>query len=112
LTRTLKWGSTVGEPTRASIFVSHSCKPRQIPGDERLQYARTVLELIDSALKADFVTWIDRDRLLPGDPWSSEIHFGLNTCVGAVILLDPVVLEESDWVLAEATVLAHRYATS
>ena len=97
----------------AEIFVSHSAKHRDIPGDERLRYARSVLELIDEELgNAGFITWIDRHRLNPGDGWNAKIHEALNTCVGAVIVLDPVVLEESDWVLAEATVLAHRYATS
>jgi hypothetical protein len=102
-----------GEATRPAIFVSQSCKPRQLPGDERLQYAREVLRLIEEALSAaGFAPWIDQERLHPGDAWPPEIHFALNTCAGAVVLLDPVVLKESDWVLAEATVLAHRYATS
>jgi hypothetical protein len=103
----------MGEVARPAIFVSHSTKPRELPGDERLQYARSVLDLIEGELTgAGFVTWIDRNRLHPGDGWDAGIHAALNTCAGAVVLLDPVVLEESDWVLAEATVLAHRYATS
>lgn len=98
---------------RPTIFVSHSSKPRQLPGDERLQYAREVVRHIKEALKAaGFATWIDRDRLDPGDNWNGEIHMALNTCAGAVVLLDQVVLDDSDWVLAEATILAHRYATS
>ena len=101
------------QAARPMVFISHSCKHRQLPGDERLQYAREVLQLIEAALRAaGFDTWVDRDRLYPGDSWNAEIHAALNNCAGAVVLLDPVVLEESDWVLAEATVLAHRYATS
>jgi hypothetical protein len=100
----------VAQPT---IFISHSSKPRDLPGDDRLRYAREVLRLIDEALRASgFDTWIDRERLHPGDVWNSDIHAVLNTCDGAVVLLDPVVLTESNWVLTEATVLAHRYATS
>lgn len=95
------------------VFVSHSSKPRVIPGDERLQYARSVLGLIEQKLqRTGFATWIDRDRLHPGDGWPAGIHSALNSCAGAVVLLDPVVLAESDWVLTEAAVLAHRYATS
>jgi hypothetical protein len=96
-----------------AIFLSHSCKCRDQPGDERLQYARKVLQLIYDALRdAGFSPWLDKERLYAGDGWNAEIHYALNTCAGAVILLDPVVIEESDWVLAEATILAHRYATS
>ncbi len=102
-----------GEAARPAIFLSHSSKPRQLPGDDRLRYAREVLRLIDEALRdVGFATWIDRERLHPGDGWNAEIHVALHTCAGAVVLLDPVVLADSDWVLAEATVLAHRYATS
>jgi hypothetical protein len=103
----------MGEAARPAIFVSHSTKPRELPGDERLQYARSVLHLIEDELtRAGFDTWIDRNRLHPGDGWDANIHAALNTCCGAVILLDPVVLGDSDWVLAEATVLTHRYASS
>jgi len=101
------------QPGRPVIFLSHSAKHREIPGDERLMYAREVLDLIDQALQtAGFDTWMDRDRLHPGDRWNAGIHVALNTCAGGVVLLDPVVMVESDWVLQEATVLASRYAAS
>src|SRR5690242_15979187 len=103
----------MGEAAGPAIFLSHSTKPRMVDADERLQYARNVLRLIrDNLVQAGFAIWMDENRLNPGDAWEAEIHAGLNTCAGAVILLDPMVLEQSDWVLAEATVLANRYATS
>jgi TIR domain len=103
----------MGVAASPMVFISHSSKPLEHPGDERLQYARSVLGLIEENLhRAEFATWVDRARLHPGDGWDAEIHAALNTCAGAVVLLDPVVLTESDWVLTEATVLAHRYQTS
>jgi hypothetical protein len=72
-----------------------------------------VVKRVKAALReAGFTPWIDGDRLDPGDSWNGEIHLALNTCAGAVVVLDQVVLDDSDWVLAEATILAHRYATS
>ena len=107
------WTQVGYERAAPLIFLSHSSKPRELPGDERLQYSREVLRLIEKALgDAGFETWVDRERLHPGDVWNSEIHAKLNTCDGAVVLFDPVVLAESSWVLTEATVLAHRYVTS
>lgn len=52
---------------------------------------------------------LDRERLEPGMQWRTKLFNWMATCEGAVLLLDAAGLD-SEWVRAEATILAWRAA--
>jgi hypothetical protein len=50
---------------------------------------------------------LDAEQIVDGDDWRRRIHFLLEACHAAVVLLDDPALT-SKWVLAEATILSGR----
>ena len=110
------------------VFVSHSGKdaePSPVDSTDReasergrrLDYARLVRTEIVTALRQltdelgaqQLDVWLDKDSLLAGDDWPTELDEILWTCDGAVVLLDSVSVE-SDWVYKEAMRLSDRKA--
>ncbi len=82
------------------IFISHSAKDPEA--------AEALPELALRLREAGLDAWYDRERLaLPGFQWRHEIEENLHLCRAAVVLMSPSALQ-SDWVLYEASVLAHR----
>src|SRR4051812_34070242 len=107
---------------RPSIFLSHSCKDRDLAPPEglsagerrrradRLAFARRLRKSLAERLDATgrYDVWLDvRGGLQAGQDWRHGIHRALRGCAGAVILLSPEALE-SGWVLKETTILTWR----
>lgn len=81
------------------IFISHSTKT-----DENLVFLNAVCD----ALTNDFEVLVDRRTLKPSDQWHTCILEWMYECDAVVILMSKRALEESHWVLAEATVTSVR----
>ena len=81
------------------VFISHSTKT-----DENLVFLNAVCD----ALTDDFEVLVDRRTLQPSDQWHSCILEWMYECDAVVILMSRRALEESHWVLAEATVTSVR----
>jgi TIR domain len=78
----------------------------------RLTYAHRVRTLVKDRLEAaGFEVLLDVARLEPGDEWRAKLHFWLETCDAAVILLNPESMA-SPWVRKEADILMHRWTVS
>jgi TIR domain len=105
------------------VFISHSCKDAELAGAPpadaatlarraRLTYARTVRTLVKDRLEAaGFEVLLDVARLEPSDEWRAKLHFWLETCDAAVILLNPESVA-SPWVRKEVDILMHRWTVS
>jgi TIR domain len=105
------------------VFISHSCKDAELAGAspadaagmahrDRLTYARKVRSLVKDQLEAaGFEVLLDVARLEPGDEWRAKLHFWLETCDAAVILLNPESVA-SPWVHKEVDILMHRWTVS
>jgi hypothetical protein len=105
------------------VFISHSCKDAELvapaPADaaavgrgERLAYARKVRTLLKEKLDAaGFEVYLDIDRLEPGDEWRAKLHYWLETCDAAVVLLNPEAVA-SAWVRKEVDILMHRWSVA
>jgi hypothetical protein len=86
--------------TKARIFISHSAKE---------DAAKLLLQKIYSALDAKgFDVFLDKERLIEGMEWRDEIYSAALRAHGALLLLSESAANESDWVIAEAGVLAAR----
>ncbi|MGB1011669.1 MAG: toll/interleukin-1 receptor domain-containing protein [Thiolinea sp.] len=81
------------------VFISHSTKT-----DENLVFLNAVCDALDN----DFDVLVDRRTLKPSDQWHACILEWMYECDAVVILMSRRALEESHWVLAEATVTSVR----
>lgn len=91
--------------TKPRIFISHSAKEPE---------AAAVLRRLVNDLEADFKVLVDQERLgadedqlLAGQDWRAKLFYWMGQAHGAVLLLSESALA-SDWVRAEASVLAWR----
>src|SRR5437773_6595925 len=90
------------------IFISHSTGKDDAAGRQRLLDIEVALKGPAGAPSGHDVL-LDFKRLEPSFKWRSELDEWMATCHAAVLLLTPKALE-SQWVLKEATILAHRAA--
>ncbi len=88
------------------IFVSHSTDPNAGPAKTRLFALEKQLRKGVQGQKKPEVL-LDKKRLNPGFKWREELDHWLEECNAGVLLLTPRALA-SEWVLKEATILAHR----
>jgi len=91
--------------TKPRIFISHSAKEPK---------AAEVLSRLINDLEPDFRVLVDQERLstdedqlLAGQDWRAKLFYWMSQAHGAVILFSESA-RESDWVRAEASVLAWR----
>lgn len=91
--------------TKPRIFISHSAKEPE---------AAAVLRRLVADLEPDFRVLVDQDRLsadedqlLAGQDWRAKLFYWMSQAHGAVIIFSKSALA-SDWVRAEASVLAWR----
>jgi hypothetical protein len=104
---------------KAEVFISYSRCPRGSrpdsadPGAFRRWRARSIvldlLARLESAAAAHgYQAWRDEPALAEGDLIADMIDAALLSCAGAVILLDPDGLDQSDWVRWESAILTWR----
>jgi hypothetical protein len=88
------------------LFLSHSS-----PLDEDKQRLRDLAAAIENATQdgEHIKVLYDAEQIRGGDDWRKRIAFMLHVCHGAAVLLNQAAVE-SDWVLAEATVVSLRHA--
>src|SRR5258708_9834018 len=78
---------------------------------QRKRFLDTLLSRLESDLAdAGFEVWLDRSRLGPGDEFEGRLHFALQSCDAAVVLIDLDALD-SGYVRKEATILMWRRMT-
>ena len=90
------------------IFISHGMDKEDAADVAFLEALNARLRTADADGPAHDVL-LDLTRLEPGWVWADMLHEWLGECQAAVLLLTPRGLER-DWVLKEATILAHRKA--
>jgi len=83
------------------LFISHSAR-----GDPP---ALDLLNGLRTALENDYAVLVDKDNLVPGDPWRQTLNTWIGGCDAAIVLVTSKALA-SPYVAYEVTVLTYRRA--
>ena len=92
---------------QAGILISHSSSRDLAANGDQGPTAILLDELQRKLKSAGYDVLYDR-QLRKGEEWRPELHTWMGVCDAAVLLLSKAALEQSPWVLKEATVFFWR----
>jgi hypothetical protein len=87
--------------SRPVFFISHSSA--DLPASDRTVQIRDALAAVLESRGWD--AFLDREVLMAGDRWRTNIVYGLSRADAAAILFNDRAISSSDWVTAEALIL-------